>query len=610
MDKIVILDFGSQLAHLLANRIRRIGVYSEILDADTPASELSDYKGIIISGGPASVNDPTSPQIDPAVYELGTPILGVCYGHQITMKTLGGEVQKGTVGEYGLTQFTVQKSSSILAKLEPKTYQVYASHFDTVAALPPGFEAIGSTTDDKFSATQNLERKIFTLQFHPEVTHTECGMEILESFVEITGATRDWGIEKFIQNEIAAITEKAAGKKVFMMVSGGVDSSVAYALLAKAIGHERIFAMYVDTGFMRKNETEEIKRFLTQAGIPAESLHVEDAADEYFAALRGIYEPEAKRKIIGDLFLTIQRRIAKNLNLNPDEWLLGQGTIYPDTIESGGTKNADKIKTHHNRVPEIEEMIAKGLIIEPLKELYKDEVRMVGTRLGLPDEMVHRHPFPGPGLAVRCLCLDPDEAIDNFYPCEVNHEFTLSDSKAVEYKFKTFIVPLNSVGVQGDERTYRRPLIIDGAPENWDFLSWYSPYLTNSDIRLNRVIINLARESEEIKEMYLTPAFLTPERIATLQEADALVMQALPKLDPSGEVWQFPTVLLPLSVNSEGQESIVLRPVSSTEAMTANFTELPWDGIQTLAQKILALPGISAVFYDITNKPPGTIEWE
>ena len=589
MDKIAILDFGSQFAHLLANRIRRLGVYSEIIDADTKAVDLKDYKGIIISGSPASVNAPDSPKADPKIYELGIPILGVCYGHQLTMKTLGGEVRKGSVGEYGLTKFTVQKNTGVLSKLEQKTYQVYASHFDSVGKLPEGFEALGSTPDDQFSATANEERRIYTLQFHPEVTHTECGMQILESFVEITGANRDWSIGKFIELELDSITKKVGDKKVFMLVSGGVDSSVAYVLLAKALGPERIYAMYVDTGFMRKNESEEIKKFLKTAGVT--DLHVEYAAEEYFMALKNVYEPEQKRKIIGDKFLEIQRRVAQELNLNPDEWLLGQGTIYPDTIESGGTKNADKIKTHHNRVPEIEEMIRQGKIIEPIKELYKDEVRMVGRKLGLPDEMVDRHPFPGPGLAVRCLCAEVAESCS----AEVEAE-----------GYKTNVLPIQSVGVQGDERTYRHPAILEG-DHDWEKLRKLSPQITNKYSEINRVMF---AASGPITSISVTPSYLTEERIATLQEADQLVMDFIRETDKEGLVWQCPTVLLPISINAEGKESIVIRPVSSTEAMTANFTELPWDGVQRLAEKLMQLPNISAVFYDITNKPPGTIEWE
>ncbi|MDP2624755.1 MAG: glutamine-hydrolyzing GMP synthase, partial [Candidatus Peregrinibacteria bacterium] len=277
-DKIAVIDFGSQLSHLLANRIRRLGVYSEILYPDTPLEELENYKGIIISGGPASVNAPDSLTIDPKIFELGISILGVCYGHQLTIKLLGGEVQKGTVGEYGLTDFEVKNPIGHLNKLEAKTYKVYASHFDTVSKLPEGFEAVGSTPDDPLSASADLERNIYTVQFHPEVTHSQCGMQILESFVEITGAKRDWSIGKFIEMEISSITKKVGDKKVFLLISGGVDSSVAYVLLAKALGPDRIYAMYVDTGFMRKNETEEIKKFLGEAGV--KNLHTYEGGPE------------------------------------------------------------------------------------------------------------------------------------------------------------------------------------------------------------------------------------------------------------------------------------------------------------------------------------------
>lgn len=602
LDRIAILDFGSQFAHLLANRVRRLGVYSELLDSDTPAEQLKGYKGIIISGGPASVNAPGAPTIDPKILDLGIPLLGVCYGHQLLIHLLGGTVQKGTVGEYGLTEFTVQKPIGVLKKLEPKTYRIYASHFDTVAQLPEGFEAVGSTPDDALSASANVARNIYTIQFHPEVTHTECGLQILDAFIDITGAKREWSIEKFITREIESIHEKVGNKKVFLLISGGVDSSVAYVLLARALGAERVYAMYVDTGFMRKNETEEIRKFLSEAGV--EKLHVYDGKDEYFKALEGVYDPEKKRKIIGDKFLEIQRKVAKDLNLNPDEWLLGQGTIYPDTIESGGTKNADKIKTHHNRVPEIEEMIRAGKIIEPLKELYKDEVRSVGEKLGLPHEMVQRHPFPGPALAVRCLCLEKEEPVENAAQIEA----TIRETWTGENDLRPKILPIKSVGVQGDERTYRHPLVIDPHTHDWEALRKISPQLTNRFNAINRVMLKVA--GPDITSVHVTPGSLTPERIARLQEADKMVMDAIPTLDVNKEIWQCPTVLLPLSVNAEGQESIVLRPVSSMEAMTANFTELPWEGVYALGEKLLTIPGISAVFYDITNKPPATIEWE
>ncbi len=593
MNKIAILDFGSQFAHLLANRVRRLGVYSEIHDAETPASQLKEYKAIIISGGPASVNDANSPKLDPEVLNLGVPILGVCYGHQAVIHTLGGEVQKGTVGEYGLTSFTVQKTEGIFKKLQTKTYQIYASHFDTVARLPEGFVAIGSTPDDPLSATMNEARRIYTVQFHPEVTHSECGMDILDAFIEISGAARDWSLDQFIKSEIDAIHEKVGEKNVFMLVSGGVDSTVAYALLERALGAERVYALFVDTGFMRLNEADTMQEFLKEAGIPA--LHVENASAEFFDNLKGITDPETKRKIIGDTFLQVQRRVVQDLNMDPEKWLLGQGTIYPDTIESGGTKNADKIKTHHNRVPEIEEMIRQGKVIEPIKELYKDEVRELGRKLGLSSKLVDRHPFPGPGLAVRCLCA----------------EGPVGENSSLEKD--GHLVPLRSVGVQGDERTYRQPLLLDledRSPE-WSALAAQSVVITNSDKRVNRVLVTIALKSgEKVERIEVLPSTLTPERIGKLQKADDLVNARMQELDPQNTVWQFPVVLLPLAINSQDEETIVLRPISSENGMTANFTELPWNKVKALAQEILQIPGISAVVYDITNKPPATIEWE
>ena len=591
-NKIALLDCGSQFAHLLANRIRRLGVYCEILAPETSAKELQIYKGIVISGGPASVNDPNSPRVDTGIYDLGIPVLGVCYGHQLVLKHFGGTLEKGKVGEYGMTSFTVQNNKATLSKLEKKTYQVYASHFDTVTALPEGFEVLGGTPDDPLSATANEEKKIYTLQFHPEVTHSECGMDILDAFVDITGADRDWNMEAFIQEEVASIQEKVGDKKVFMLVSGGVDSTVAYALLERALGPDRIYALFVDTGFMRFQEADHMQEFLKQANIPA--LHVEDASAEFFSALEGVTEPEQKRKIIGDTFLKVQRRVVQELHMDPNDWLLGQGTIYPDTIESGGTKNADKIKTHHNRVPEIEEMIKQGKVIEPIKELYKDEVRALGRKLGLPDALVDRHPFPGPGLAVRCLCAEGPNG---------------------EYKKEgeNHLIPIKSVGVQGDERTYRHPMILELNEEkpSWQSLANTSVSITNSNRECNRVLWLLAsKHGAKIEEVQILKTTLTPERIQTLQRADDLVNRRMKELDPENLVWQFPVVLVPIDLNNTEEEAIVLRPISSENGMTANFTELDQSKLKDLAQELLQIPGISSVLFDLTNKPPATIEWE
>lgn len=602
-NTLAILDFGSQFAHLLANRFRRLGVHAVLLPSDTPASDLHDYAAFVLSGGPASVNAPDAPRIDPEIYQMGKPILGICYGHQITMQTLGGQVDKGIVGEYGLTSFRVHHAEAHLKHLETREYTVYASHFDTVTRLPEGFVVLGSTEDDPYSASYHPQKKIFTLQFHPEVTHTEAGLDILQAFIEEAEIKRTWNMDRFIEEELARIPSLVQDKKVFMLISGGVDSSVAYTILAKALGTEKLYALYVDTGLMRDKESESIQTFLTEAGV--KDLHVYHAGDRFLKALQGIYDPEEKRKIIGDMFLSIQKDVALELQLNPEEWLLGQGTIYPDTIESGGTKNADKIKTHHNRVPEIERLIEEGKIIEPLKELYKDEVRAVGRKLGLPDAMVDRHPFPGPGLGVRCLCSDQAHPLNE----NLDVDAELLDPQSWE----STLLPVKSVGVQGDERSYKHPLALEWTRDisiipNWKDLAILSTKLSNRYRSINRVILCLASQNP-LKKMELFKADIHADRIALLQKADAMVMTAIQKLEAYQDIWQCPVVLLPMG-SPDRPNSLVIRPVSSMEAMTANVTPLDLKAMQGLAQELLDQLPLEAVFYDLTNKPPGTIEWE
>ncbi|MFA5948427.1 MAG: glutamine-hydrolyzing GMP synthase, partial [Candidatus Gracilibacteria bacterium] len=488
----------------------------------------------------------------------------------------------------------------------------------------------------------DFEKNIYGIQFHPEVTHTPCGMKILENFVKITKAKKQWNIENYIEFIKKEIKEKVKNKKVFMLVSGGVDSTVAFALLEKALGNEKIYGLFVDTGFMRKNERAEVVEGLKLAGI--KNLHVKDASKEYFEALKGVYEPEQKRKIIGDLFLTIKDQVSSELKLNPNEWIMGQGTIYPDTIETGGTKHADKIKTHHNRIDKIQELIKQGKVIEPICQLYKDEVRTLGKKLKLAEHLVSRHPFPGPGLAVRCLCAKSEDYPENYLAVEkaINNIVKKSGLKAK-------ILPIKSVGVQGDERTYRHPVCIYGKVKNWEILSKISTQLTNKFPEINRVILGL--NIPEKINMTIQNGYLTKARIDVLSEADDIVMNHIRQAGIFKDIWQFPTVLIPVSidggtsekssstalsgnfdshvlaVHSESKfpcrlvsdnfsevpkymESVVLRPVCSEEAMTANFYRMDFKKLEALYKKLIATKHLSGVFYDITNKPPATIEWE
>ncbi|MBI2634185.1 glutamine-hydrolyzing GMP synthase [Candidatus Peregrinibacteria bacterium] len=600
MDKIAVLDFGGQYAHLIANRVRRMGVYSEILDGTAPAQKLKDYMGIILSGGPASVNAPESPKADAGIYELGVPVLGICYGHQMTAYALGGEVEPGVMSEYGPAVVKFQQKKGIFEGLENEE-KVWMSHFDQVVKVPEGFEIVGGTEDCPIAAMADYKRNFYSMQFHPEVTHTPCGKQIFENFIALTGAKREWNLDQYVEKMMEEIKMKVGGKKVFLMISGGVDSTVAFLLLEKVLGSDRVYGLFVDTGFMRMNERKEVEEALKSVGIG--NLHVYDASEEYFAALKEIYEPEKKRQIIGDLFLDIQEKVSERLGLNPDEWFLGQGTIYPDTIETGGTRHADVIKTHHNQVERIKKLDEAGKVIEPLKQLYKDEVRLVGERLGLPEHLVWRHPFPGPGLAVRCLCAKGLDNIESKESLEAEMQ-----QIADRFGMKIKVLPIKSVGVQGDERTYRHPALVYGKPLSWDDLDTLSSRLTNQFKGVNRVVYGLSPDAFD--SFVVDPSDLSRERISTIQQADMIVMNYLAEAKINREIWQFPTVLLPLKVNNQSGESLVLRPVCSEEAMTANFYRMDFEKLNELIKRLIGLKGISAVFYDVTNKPPGTIEWE
>lgn len=603
MDTIAVLDFGGQYAHLIANRIRRLNVYSEILPSNTPAYKLEGYKGIILSGGPQSVYDENAPDCDPAVFDLRIPALGICYGLQLMVHKRGGTVSKGKIKEYGRSVLKISKKEGVLKGLEDEEI-VWMSHGDEVTSLPEGMEVVGSTDACTFAAIADLSKELYGVQFHPEVTHTPRGMRILENFIDICGARHEWDLSKFIDMETENIKKKVGDKKVFMLISGGVDSTVAYTLIQKAIGPEHTYGLFVDTGLIRMHEKEEVEEAYKKAII--ENIHFYYAGDIFINRLRNVYNPEEKRQIIGDTFIDVQRKAIDDLKLNPDEWLLGQGTIYPDTIETGGTKHADKIKTHHNRVKQIQELIEQGKVIEPLTQLYKDEVRDVGSQLDIPSEIVWRHPFPGPGLGVRCLCAKDDDYPEEFEKLEGEINDFLQ-----QYHVNGRILPVKSVGVQGDARTYKHPLLIQlpkGIPRKWAVLEKISTEITNRFTQINRVLLRL--HPRGIVQMKVKPGYITKDRIELLQKADYRVNQFIKYHKIYRDIWQFPTVLVPLSLNNSNGECIVLRPIMSQEAMTASFYQMEWKWVDELTDGFREIPEIDGIFYDITNKPPGTIEWE
>ncbi len=516
---VLVVDFGAQYAQLIARRVRELNVYSEIVAHNLTAAEIELRRpaAIILSGGPASVHVDGAPRLDPAIYDLGIPILGICYGSQLIAHQLGGTVGRNARGEYGRTMLRwTDPASSSLAPVgghassdghSTSGMTVWMSHFDAVTTVPDGFLATASTDNSPVAALESDERRMWGVQFHPEVVHTEGGQEILRRFLmELAGCEPSWNMTSIISSSVDAITSQVGPGRAICGLSGGVDSAVAAALVHKAIG-SRLTCVYVDTGLMRLGESEQVvETFQRHQGI--ELIHVR-AGDRFFERLQGVVEPEEKRKAIGELFIRVFEEASGGLS---DADFLVQGTLYPDVIESG-TDTAAMIKSHHNVGGLPEDLQFK--LVEPLRNLFKDEVRKVGSELGLPDEIVWRQPFPGPGLGVRII---------------------------------------------GE---------------------------------------------------------VTPERVAVLQRADAIVREEIDKADLGREVWQAFAVLADIrSVGVMGDERtyahpIIVRAVTSDDAMTADWARLPYEVLESMSSRIInEVDGVNRVAYDITSKPPGTIEWE
>ncbi len=508
---IAILDYGSQYTQLIARRIREMEVYSEIIRCDTTAETLRQNPpaGIILSGGPCSVFEDGAPTVDPAVFDLGVPVLGICYGMQLMSMKLGGKVSPGIEREYGKMPIEVMAGNPLFNGL-PATLTVWMSHGDRVDAIPADFERGALSATCPFAAMFNNDRRLYGLQFHPEVVHTQYGTEILSNFVfGICGCVRDWKLTTWVEDAVSRMKREIGDDEVVLGLSGGVDSSVAAVLLHRAIGR-RLHCIFVDNGLLRYNEAEEVETmFRKNLGL---DLTVVRAADRFYAALKGLDDPEAKRKTIGRVFIDVFAEEARRFRSCR---YLGQGTIYPDVIESRSPRKgpSQTIKSHHNvggLPPDL-----KFELVEPLKELFKDEVRAVGRVLGLADELLDRQPFPGPGLGVRVL---------------------------------------------GE---------------------------------------------------------VTEEKVRLLQQADLRVQEEIRKLPDYRTIWQTFAVLLPVkSVGVMGDQrtyeyTCAIRSVNSVDAMTADWTRIPYDVLARMSNRIInEVRGINRVVYDISSKPPATIEWE
>lgn len=623
-EKIVVLDFGSQYAHLIAKRFRMLGYYSEIALPNADVSTFENVKGIVFSGGPSSVYDEKVPEFNSKILDLEIPILGLCYGHYIVQQGYNGKIGKAAVGEFGFSTLELyDKVKCPLFEGIEKNQQVWMSHQDGVFELGDGFETVGSTKDCKYAATQNLEKKRFSLQFHCEVKDTPCGNQIFENFAKYCEMSQNWDQDTVLQIILEQIKTQAEGKNVLLFLSGGVDSTITFALLNKALGQDRVLGLHIDNGFMRKNESKNVDIAYRKFGF--ENFIVEDASESFLKAIAGLSDPQKKRMAVGENFITVRNEVVAKQHLDEDKWLLAQGTLYPDIIESGGTKNSHTIKTHHNRVQGIQDLIARGLIIEPIRDLYKDEVRVIGKKLGLDDELVMRHPFPGPGLSINVLCNDGKS-----WTSKDDEELAAAKKELEEIKLDMFcahctqdlkrtVLPVRSVGVQGDFRTYRFPALLAFKDEGNGFYHFpgkrekieeCSSTITNAAKFLNRTCIKLYQKpSVKDEDLKLQEGFCDKRRLDQLREVDNIVLTELHKSGWYNKIFQHLTIDLPYA-SAKDKATFVLRPVISEDVMTARFAMLPEELLNTIVHKIAELDFVDALYFDATNKPPATFGWE
>lgn len=630
LEKIALLDCGAQYTKVIDRRVRELNVDTEIFSVDVSAEQLKGrFSGIILSGGPSSVYEEGAPQCDPAIFDLGIPVLGICYGMQLMNRHFGGTVLPSPTKEYGETEVNVNPACLLFDGLDVQQH-VLMSHGDSVGEPAPGFEVVGRSKDthhhEVVAAVQNPAGRFYGVQFHPEVELSVNGGKMLENFLyKICGLAGGFMLDNRLEATLKAIRDKVGDKKVFVLVSGGVDSSVTAALLVKALDPDQVYAVHIDSGMMRHQESDLVCEALKAIGlkrmerIDAEEIFLNATTEmdgKVVGPLCKTTEPEHKRRIIGDVFYHLVTDAIQRSNLDLNETFIAQGTLRPDLIESGNREisaQAHTIKTHHNDVPLIQEQRKKGLIIEPNRDWHKDEVRKIGRMLGLPEALVLRHPFPGPGLAIRTLCTEKPYMTDDF-AC-INAEL---QELAEADGFQAVLLPVQSVGVQGDSRSYSYMAAVRGdwAQMDWPMIRMLAQKIPNRIHKINRVALLLNDRPLPKTVTTVTSTHLNAVTLEKLRQLDHIVTTRFTEQGLYGTISQLFTVLLPVDTVQDGvpKHSTVIRAVITSDYMTARPAalgpEIPVEFIRNLAEELSSQPNVDLVLYDITSKPPATVEWE